>query len=211
MRFPGVIVELFEQETPKPKAARVAVLESDLKLVLTAQLVVAWAGEGGEEPRMGWWRSDMVSEFGGQDLFERLLPTTWSWATLQAAREAARRKDVDLKSKDHDPDAVVSLFSLGFEIDERLQELLLELKAAGRAPADALPGLSIISDSWSRDEFSLWVDGLAKGEQATTTTSIGRRVSASSKDSLETQVRRLVGGLAPLTDAYPLPHFRRER
>ena len=29
--------------------------------ILTAQLAVAWAGEGGEEPRLKWWRTDLVS------------------------------------------------------------------------------------------------------------------------------------------------------
>jgi hypothetical protein len=51
---------------------------AELDLLLTAQLAVAWAGEGhvGEEPRLGWWRSDLTSEFGGRDLFQRLLPRT---------------------------------------------------------------------------------------------------------------------------------------
>ena len=41
----------------------------EIDLVLTAQLAVAWAGEGGEEPRLAWWRSDLASEYGGEDLF----------------------------------------------------------------------------------------------------------------------------------------------
>ena len=65
---------------------------AEVDLLLTAQIAVAWAGEGqvGEEPRLGWWRSDLTSEFGGRDLFERLLPRTHRWAVLQAVREAAR-------------------------------------------------------------------------------------------------------------------------
>ena len=50
---------------------------SALDGALTAQLAVAWAGEKGEEPRLGWWRSDLASELGGEDLFRRLLPHTW--------------------------------------------------------------------------------------------------------------------------------------
>ena len=42
---------------------------ADIDATLTAQLAVAWAGEGGEETRLGWWRSDMVSEYGGEYLF----------------------------------------------------------------------------------------------------------------------------------------------
>src|SRR5690606_21039027 len=91
-----------------------------LDRILTAQLAVAWAGEGGEEPRLGWWRCDLCSEFGGEDLFRRLLPHTWHWAVLEGAREAARRHDAALRQQDHDPDRLVSLYSLGFEADERL-------------------------------------------------------------------------------------------
>ena len=54
---------------------------SDLDHTLTIQLLVAWAGESGDPPRLGWWRTDMVSEYGGGDLFKRLLPNTWQWAS----------------------------------------------------------------------------------------------------------------------------------
>src|SRR5690606_27085265 len=80
---------------------------SEIDFALTAQITVAWAGEGGEEPRLGWWRSDLVSEYGGKDLFRRLLPHTWQWAVLQAVREAARRKDAELRAKAHDSDHVL--------------------------------------------------------------------------------------------------------
>jgi hypothetical protein len=66
----------------------------DLDATLTIQFPVAWAGEAGDPPRLGWWRTDMVSEYGGEDLFPRLLPNTWQWVTLRAVCEAARRADV---------------------------------------------------------------------------------------------------------------------
>ena len=87
---------------------------SELDGILVAQLAIAWAGESGEEPRLGWWRSDLTSEFGGEDLLQRLLPRTWRWATLQGAREAARRRDAEARGKDHAPDSLLSLFRLGF-------------------------------------------------------------------------------------------------
>lgn len=62
---------------------------SDIDVALTSQLVVAWAGETGEVHRLGWWRCDLASEYGGEDLFRRLLPSTWRWAALQGAREGA--------------------------------------------------------------------------------------------------------------------------
>jgi hypothetical protein len=45
--------------------------------ILTLQLLVAWAGEGlSDPPRLGWWRTMLVDEFGGEDLFKRLTPRT---------------------------------------------------------------------------------------------------------------------------------------
>jgi hypothetical protein len=85
---------------PAPSKAP-APLTSELDLLLTAQIAVAWAGEGhvGEEPRLGWWRSDLTSEFGGRDLFERLLPRTHCWAVLLAEglkdREVKTVADID--------------------------------------------------------------------------------------------------------------------
>ena len=64
---------------------------SEIDMILTAQLAVAWAGEKGEQRRLGWWQTDLVSEFGGKDLFQQMMPHTWEWAVLQAAREAAVR------------------------------------------------------------------------------------------------------------------------
>src|SRR5262245_65439951 len=110
------------------RAARTLLSGKELDGVLTAQLIVAWGGEAGEEPRLGWWRADLCSEFGGEDLFRRLLPHTWQWATLQGAREAARRLDAQARQKDHNPDRLLTLFSVGVEIDERLDERLRDLK-----------------------------------------------------------------------------------
>lgn len=180
---------------------------SDLDLALTAQLVVAWAGEAGEEKRLGWWRSDLVSEFGGEDLFRRLLPATWAWATLQGARETARRKDEEMRRQQHDADRVLSLFSLGFDVDERIEERLQDLKRSGEAPETALPGLSVIKQEWNRGHFEEWVTG--HGEVDTTDEPIGRRVKGNPPAALDQLVRRLVAGLAPLDETYPLPHFRR--
>ena len=118
-----------------------AVATSDLDLVLTAQIVLAWAGETGEEPRLGWWRTDLVSEFGGEDLLRRLLPRTYEWAMPQAVREAARRKDAELRAQVSDPDQLVTLYHFGFELDERLDERFQAHKRADRSPLERLPGL----------------------------------------------------------------------
>ena len=76
---------------------------------------------------MNWWRSDLISEFGGEDLFKRMLPNTWQWSLLQAVREVARQHDRKLRGNDHDADSIVSLYRLGFTLDERLDDRLAEL------------------------------------------------------------------------------------
>jgi hypothetical protein len=191
-------------------AKRAQIPRSDLDEILVAQLAGAWAGEGGEEPRLGWWRSDLTSEFGGEDLFRRLLPRTWRWATLQAAREAARRRDAELRGKDHDPDSLLSLFRLGFELDERLDDRFQELKASGKKPLEALPALSeVVSDGWNRAKFAKWLQ--TRGQADSVTTPAGRKLKGEPPESFVALIQRLVAALAPLGDDYPLPHFRRNK
>ncbi|MCM0673232.1 BREX-6 system BrxE protein [Micromonospora phytophila] len=200
-------MSMFDVEDVPIRSERTPHPMSDIDTALTSQLVVAWAGETGEERRLGWWRSDLVSEYGGEDLFRRLLPGTWRWAVLQGAREAACRKDAELRRQDHDPDRVVSLFSLGFELDERIDERFQDLKRSGRAPDEALPGLTIVSDGWCRDQFWDWVMG--HGEADAAASPIGRRLKGSPPIALDLRVRKLVAGLAPAADTYPLPHYMR--
>ena len=181
---------------------------SELDQILVTQLALAWAGEAGEERRLGWWRSDLTSEYGGEDLFRRLLPRTWRWATLQGAREAARRRDAEARARDHDPDRILSIFRLGFEADERLDERFQELKAAGKAPLEALPALAeVVSEGWKPAEFADWVRG--HGDPDVVTAPIGRRLKGEPPESLGLLVRKLVAALEPLGAEYPLPHYRR--
>jgi hypothetical protein len=200
-------MSVFEAENEPARPKRVRIFVADLDAALTAQLVVAWAGEAGEEKRLGWWRSDLVSEFGGEDLFRRLLPATWRWAVLQGAREAARRVDAERRKLDNDPDRIVSLFSLGFELDERIEERLQDLKRGGDEPVEALEGLSIIQQPWSRDRFFEWVAGHGQADHVASPA--GRRIKGEMPGALSDRVRVLVAGLAPAADEYPLPHFRR--
>ena len=180
---------------------------SDLDFALTAQIVVAWAGESGEDKRLGWWKSDLVSEYGGVDLFRRLLPATWEWATLQSVREAARRTDAEMRRKNHDADRILSLYRLDVHVDERVDERLQDLKRSGEAPEKVLPGLAVLKEDWSRDQFLAWVEG--HGAADTAAEPIGRRIKGPPPGALEQQVRRLVAALAPLPESYPLPYFRR--
>ena len=200
-------MSMFEIGDAPPRAEKVAVPMSGIDSALTAQLVVAWAGETGEEKRLGWWRSDLVSEFGGEDLFRRLLPSTWRWAVLQGARETARRRDAELRQQDHDPDRIISLFNFGFELDERIEERFQDLKRANPEPQDALPGLAALSEGWDRGRFLAWVGN--HGEADVTPTPIGRRLKGLPPSDVEARVRKLVAALAPAAESYPLPHFWR--
>jgi hypothetical protein len=188
-----------------------SVATSDLDQALTAQTVVAWAGEGGEKPRLGWWQTDLVSEYGGEDLLKRLLPRTWPWAMLQAVREAARRKDEELRGKDSDPDQLVTLFRFGFELDEQIEERLQAYKRGGLSPVDALPGLGEVMGGtlhqlWDRAQFLQWVE--AHGPVQAEAVPTGRQLKGAMPAGLDRRVAQLVAALAPLADSYPLPHFR---
>lgn len=193
-------------ETPNAhRPARVIPL-SEVDHALSTQLIVAWAGESGEDKRLGWWRSDLVSEFGGRDLFQRLLPATADWAVLQGAREAARRRDAELRAQDHKPDQILSLFHFGFELDERLEERLQQLKRTG-TPHAVLRELELTQQDWNLAAFTEWV--AVHGETNSSVTTVGRRLTGKPPDSLTLLVRKLVAGLSPLPGSYPLPHFMR--
>src|SRR5690349_12871798 len=79
---------------------RVELIDSAvLDEILSLQLLVAWAGEGHTDPpRLAWWRTSLIDEFGGEDLFARLMPRTWKWAVLEAARSAARTIDAEARA-----------------------------------------------------------------------------------------------------------------
>jgi hypothetical protein len=189
------------------------VLCGDLDGLLTAQIAVAWAGEKGEDRRLGWWDSDLTGELGGEDLFRALLPATWAWATLQAARAAATRCDAAMRARGSDPDAVLTLFFQGFVIDELAEERLRDLKGSGQSPLEALPGLSEVigelrdRQPWDQGRFTGW---LAAGDAPETEpTPLGRRIKGPVPEGLDRRVRQLLGALTPLADHYPLPHYRR--
>ena len=181
---------------------------SVLDAILVAQIAVGWAGESGEEKRLGWWRTELKSEFGGEDLFRRLLPTTWQWAVLQGVREVAARLDAEMRSQSHDADQLVTLFSFGFVLDERLEDRLQYHKRSGVAPAEALPKLSgVVTATWDRDAFEDWAKG--HGKVSVEKVPVGRRLRGELPESIELVANNLIAGLAPLADEYPMPHYRR--
>ena len=201
-------MSLDSSSTVVRNAGHQAIPVSVLDFILTAQFAVGWAGEAGDDARLGWWRSDLHSEYGGEDLFKRLLPHTWEWAVLQGVREAARRHDAALRAKDHDPDRLLSLFSLGFELEEHVEERLQDLKRSGATPTEALPGLrDVLVSEWSESGFAEWVEAHSATDYAAAP--VGRRIKNAPPSSPEALVSQLVSALLPLGSEYPLPHFKR--
>ena len=118
--------------------------------VLYLQLAIAWAGEADTDPkRMGWWRTGMCDEYGGEDLLKRLTPKTWQWAALESVRAAAKKVDDRARNQAENPDNLITLYRLGFEIDEQLNERLLELKQSGVPLIEAFPDLEELIEDWS--------------------------------------------------------------
>ncbi len=205
------MTELFQ--TSPPSVSRSLISLADLDLTISIQLSIAWAGEGGEEePRLRWWRSDLSSEFGGEDLFQhqQLLPNTAAWAVLQAVREVARRVDATRRAQLHDPDLIISPFHLGFVRDERIDERFQEIKRSGKAPSDALPLFKkVTSQGWNRSMFEQWAQSYGSFE--TLPVPSGRRLKGQAPADLPSIMHRLVSALIPLSDSYPLPHFRSDK
>jgi hypothetical protein len=189
------------------------VSQRDIDSLLSAQLIVAWAGEKGDaddpaSQRLGWWQTNLVGE-GAEYEFKDLLPNTWRWGMLQAVRHAAKIHDASVRAKDHDPDRLLTLYSLGFEIDEKVDERLVQFKQNSKAIEEVLPDVaSMINAGWSLERFTTWV--AKHGKESTTTVPAGRRLKGQPPEQIHTLLGKLVAGLAPLADTYPMPHFKQE-
>ncbi len=123
---------------PAGEAVPASLATTILDAILSVQLTVAWAGESkGHTQRLGWWQTDLVGASGSSDLMAWLLPRTHAWASLEAVREAARRADELGRKGMAEPDQVRSLYSAGFELDERLAER--KRSAVALAQARPLP------------------------------------------------------------------------
>lgn len=187
--------------------------------LLTLQLAVAWAGEAGlDNPRMGWWATQLDEAFGGHDLFERLLPRTAIWAALIAARAAARRVE-DLRRSDAiaADTRIATLFHLGTAIDEQLDDRLRDLTRVGRRPLEALPGLTAVLGPdnpeaplerapFDRDAFAAWCAGFGDGRH--NASPLGRKVAVADPPVL---AERLVAALCPLHARWPMPYAELKR
>lgn len=175
--------------------------------ILALQFTVAWAGEGRCQPkRLGWWETDLIDEAGGGDFFARLTPRTHAWAALEAAREAARRVDEKARKKMAGPDAMRTLFFLGFDLDEQLTDRLAAHKREGRTPADALPLPIKLTANFSKEALASSLT--ADGTEPHTVVPGGRQLRGSPPEDPALLVRRLAAGLIPFSEQYPLPFFK---
>jgi hypothetical protein len=185
----------------------VTTLSTDiLDAILTLQLTVAWAGEGRCEPRrLGWWQTDLVDPAGGGDLFARLTPRTAPWAALEAVREAARRVDALARRQMSDPDAIRTLYFLGFDMDEPLDDRLAHHKRAGVLPAAALSFAVDMTAPFSAELLE------AALRDATTTYAVvpgGRQLKGAMPTAHELMVKHLAAALLPFSERYPMPFYR---
>ena len=181
-------MSMFEIDSSPRRAARAPIPVSEIDTALTAQFLVAWAGETGEEKRLGWWRSDLVSQFGRS--FGVLLRPQLN-GVLQGAREAARRKDAGFVAGTTTP--VFSRF-LAWVSSWARMESASDLRC--RAPQEALPGSWQHRTHLGRDRFLDWSPG--HGEAESIATPIGRRLTGPA-DEARSVVLRLVSA-RPLAD-----------
>jgi hypothetical protein len=183
---------------------------SVLDAVLAVQLVVAWAGEGRHQPKhLGWWKTDMIDPEGGGDLMARLLPRTHAWASLEAAREAARRFDAKARDRLGNPDKLRTLYFLGFALDEALADRLSALKRQGHPPVEVLK-LGLLQQKSSKEAFAA---AFGRDDVPFTVVSggggtSGRQLKGSKPDDASEMVLRLAAGLLPISDQYPLPFYK---
>lgn len=124
-----------------------------------------------------------------------------------------------------DPDHLLTLFRLGFEVDEQLDERLLELKQSGADPGEIFPDLEKLTAGWSPDKFEAWLrndtgsdHAVAATARATATatarvtaTVTGRRLAGQVPKDLCEAASQLAAALLPINKEYVLPHFRTGR
>lgn len=180
--------------------------EACLDQILAYQICVAWAGEALCEPRrLGWWRTDLVDELGGGDLFARLLPKTAEWSGRQAVRQAAIQTDARLRQERPDADRIRTLFFWGFDIDEQLSDRVSAHKKSKSAPQDVLPLPLNLTEPFTLRAFEAAIADKVNIE----ITPNGRAVQGKMPITPEQQAKKLAAALVnPTPEQYPMPFYR---
>lgn len=175
-------------------------------LILGMQVVVAWAGEGlNELQRLGWWKTDLIDEFGGGAFFEELTPETAKWTSLEAVREAARRTEASLRDDAAEPESIRSLYHLGHEDDSQLEDRWSDLKRENEDPAEVLEYVAMTREEFDRDELEEWCESMAEVNYRSMPA--GRELRGVAPDEPAELARHLVAALTPFPDDYPMPHY----
>lgn len=176
---------------------------SQIDEILAIQVLVAWAGEALCVPRrLGWWRTDLVDGAGGGDLFRRLTPRAPKWAALGAVRAAAIRVERAIRTSLPDADSLQSIFHLGFEVDERLEDRLAQHRRAGQGPEESLPLGLDLDAPFNPEVFSRRI---APEPGKYEVMPRARLVSVRPDADLVHVVSQLAAALLPLSGAYPFP------
>lgn len=172
------------------------------------QLFVSWSGEGlSDPPRLNWWNTQLLDEWGGEDLFKRLLPRTFEWALLEATRKASIKVDSKKRANLAKPDEVRTLFFWGFGIDEKLEERLSFHKQNGSKPQEVLGFPLNLNDDFKQRTFEVTIQNFNSEIQYKIVPE-GREIKEAIPESLAQAAKNLVSGLIPLVDQYPMPFYR---
>lgn len=181
---------------------------SDLDQILALQLTVAWAGEGlCQPPRLAWWKTDLVDEAGGGDLFGRLTPRLRRWTAFEAVRETARRHDARCRREVAEPEKVRTLFNLGFRIEEQLETRISILKAMEASPQPAIPLQWLTGAPFYPDALTKLLESLPPRPRYTAVLG-GRELAGAELHRPLTLARQLAAALLPLAERYPMPFAR---
>ena len=179
----------------------------DLDHILCLQFTLAWAGEAPEDDdeRLRWWQTDLLHPDAGMALFNQLFPKTAPWAALCCSREAARRTDLKVRKGAADAGGFLSLFALGFAVDEQLDERIAELRRTGKSPNEALPGLFPMTLPLDKDALTRW---LSRAEVRAVPSPNGQRLTGTHPASLSQTVDHLASEIRALPEVWMAPHYR---
>jgi hypothetical protein len=181
------------------------IADSTLDHVLALQFTVAWLGEG--HGRRNWWRSGLVDQDGGLDFFERVAPCRPAWIALDAARRAATAVDGSLRRRSG-VHRLRTLFHFDFEINERLEQRLIDLRAEGGDPFDRL-ALPFRPDTERETDAAVaFLSDQTATEPVYAPSPSGRELPGPPPAALDRAASVLAATLVPPADGYPMAHFR---
>jgi hypothetical protein len=199
-----------ETEKSKSAIAEQAIAPEELDVVLMLQLFIAWAGEGlTDPPRLGWWSTQLLDEWGGEDLFKRLLPRTFEWALLESLRKVAINVDRQKRTSLAQSDRIRTLFYWGFGIDEKLEERLSFHKQNGSKPQEVLNFPLDLKEKFEQEAFEKAIQTINSAIQYKIVPE-GREIRQKIPESIAEVAKNLVSGLIPIADKYPMPFYRLE-